>query len=249
MNRYPKLVARIERSEMRVGRSRISLRSIRATIVVAAACGAAIALAQPAPTPPQPKQPPQQQQPQQKLTIGFVEIDGDPRYEPIQGSDRIVLKTRAHPFTGAAVGIDEAAALARVLKTDFALERITVKCPEEVAPAVKQAISRDIHFFLVDAPAEAFKPLADAIHDTDALAFNISADDDSLRRNLCSADVVHTFPSLAMRMDGLVQYLVSRKWRDYLVLEGPAKPDAAAAKAFEASAKKFGARIVAHQNF
>jgi ABC transporter substrate binding protein (PQQ-dependent alcohol dehydrogenase system) len=200
-----------------------------------------MALAQPAPPP--------QQQPQQKLTIGFVEIDGDPRHEPIQGSDRIVLKTRAHPFTGAEVGIDEAAALARVLRTNFALERITVKSAEEVSPAVTQALSRDIHFFLVDAPAEAFKPLAAAIHGADALAFNTSADDDSLRRDLCAAEVVHTIPSLAMRMDGLVQYLVSRKWRDYLVLEGPAKPDAAAAKAFEASAKKFGARIVAHQSF
>ena len=207
-----------------------------------------MALAQQGPTP-QPKQPPQQQQPQQKLTIGFVEIEGDPRYEPIQGSDRIVLKARAHPFTGAEVGIDEAAALTRVLRTDFALERITVKSAEEVAPAVTQAIGRNIHFFLVDAPAEAFKPLAAAIRGADALAFNVSAGDDTLRRDLCTAEFVHTIPSLAMRMDGLVQYLVSRKWRDYLVLQGPAAPDAAAAKAFEASAKKFGARIVAHQNF
>jgi ABC transporter substrate binding protein (PQQ-dependent alcohol dehydrogenase system) len=52
-----------------------------------------------------------------------------------------------------------------------------------------------------------------------------------------------------MLMDGLVQYLVSRKWRDYLVLEGPAPADAVAAKAFESSAKKFGSRIAAHQNF
>jgi ABC transporter substrate binding protein (PQQ-dependent alcohol dehydrogenase system) len=220
---------------------------IASAVIVASAAG--FALAQQSPTP-QPKQPPPpQQQPQQKLTIGFVEIDGDPRYEPIQGSDRIVLKTRAHPFTGAEVGIDEAAALTRVLRTDFALERITVKSAEEVAPAVTQAIGRNIHFFLVDAPAEAFKPLAAALHGADALAFNVSAGDDTLRRDLCTAEVVHTIPSLAMRMDGLVQYLVSRKWRDYLVLQGPAAPDAAAAKAFEASAKKFGARIVAHQNF
>jgi ABC transporter substrate binding protein (PQQ-dependent alcohol dehydrogenase system) len=219
---------------------------MRATVALAAACLATIALAQQPPARPAPPPP---QQPQQKLTIGFVEIDGDPRYEPIQGSDRIVLKTRAHPYTGAEVGIDEAAALSRVLRTDFALERITVKSAEEVAPAVTQALSRNIHFFLVDAPAEAFKPLAAAIRGSDALVFNVSAGDDSLRRDLCSAEIVHTIPSLAMSMDGLVQYLVSRKWRDYLVLEGPVQPDAAAAKAFEGSAKKFGARIVANQHF
>jgi ABC transporter substrate binding protein (PQQ-dependent alcohol dehydrogenase system) len=249
MSRFWNFVARIDPRESggKSGTAAPAFRksAMRATAAILSACAAGIALAQQPPARPAP----QPQQPQQKLSIAFVEIEGDPRYEPIQGSDRIVLKTRAHPFTGAEVGIDEAAALTRVLRTDFALERITVKSAEEVAPAVTQALSRNIHFFLVDAPAEAFKPLAAAIRGADALVFNVSSGDDSLRRDLCSAEIVHTIPSLAMRMDGLVQYLVSRKWRDYLVLEGPAQPDAAAAKAFEASAKKFGARIVAHQHF
>ena len=78
-------------------------------------------------------------QPQQKLTVGFVEIEGDPRHEPIRAYERLVLKLREHPYAGAQVGIEEAAALSRVLKTDFALERITVKSPAEVATAVTQA--------------------------------------------------------------------------------------------------------------
>ena len=226
--------------------SRISLRSIRAAIgIVLLACAAGRALSQPAPPPAQ-----QPQQAQQKLTIGFVEIDGDPRYEPIRGFERLVLKAPEHPFTGAQVGIDEAQALSRVLKTDFALERITVKSVAEVAPAVLGALEgRNIHFFLVDVPAEAFKPLAAAVRGRDALLFNVSTPDDSLRRELCAPEFVHTMPSQAMLMDGLVQYLVSRKWRDYLVLQGPAPADDLKTKAFENSAKKFGARIVAHQNF
>jgi ABC transporter substrate binding protein (PQQ-dependent alcohol dehydrogenase system) len=214
----------------------------RATVALIAACAAtAIALAQPA-------SPPAAQP--QKLTIGFVDIEGDPRYEPIQGSDRIVLRTREHPVTGAQVGLDEAQALTRVLKTDFALERITVKSAADVAGAVQQALeTRAIHFFLVDAPADAYKALAATVKGRDALIFNVSADDDTLRRDLCAAEMVHVIPSLAMRMDGLVQYLISKKWRDYLVLQGPAPADVVAAKAFENSAKKFGSRIVAHQNF
>ena len=202
-------------------------------------------MAQPAPPPAQ-----QPQQPQQKLTIGFVDIEGDPRYEPIKGFERLILKTREHPFAGAEVGIDEAQALTRVLKTDFVLERITVKSADAVAPAVQQALEgRNIHFFLVDAPAPAFKPLAAAVRGRDALVFNVSAADDSLRRELCAAELVHTMPSRAMLMDGLLQYLVSKKWRDLLVLQGPAAADEMQSKAFENSAKKFGARIVAHQNF
>src|SRR5215813_8217814 len=97
---------------------------------------------------------------QPKITIGFVEIAGDPRHEPIRAYERLVLKTREHPYAGAQVGVDEAAALSRVLKMDFALDRITVKSAEEITPAVTQALDRDIRFFLIDAPAEAFKPLA-----------------------------------------------------------------------------------------
>ena len=104
--------------------------------------------------------------------------------------ERLILKTREHPFAGAQVGIDEAQALTRVLKTDFALERITVKSPAEVAPAVHAGDgARGIHFFLIDAPAEAFKPLAAAVRGRDVLLFNVSAPDDSLRRDLCAARV------------------------------------------------------------
>jgi ABC transporter substrate binding protein (PQQ-dependent alcohol dehydrogenase system) len=186
----------------------------------------------------------------QRITIGFIEIEGDPRHEPLRAYERLVLKTREHPFPGAQVGIDEAAALQRVLKIDFALERITVKSAAEVAPAVTKAMAeRNMTFFIVDAPAEAFKPLAAAVRGRDVLLFNATAPEDSLRREVCAREIVHTIPSYAMYMDGLTQHLISRKWRDYLVLQGPQPADALMAKAFEASAKKYGARIVAKKEF
>jgi ABC transporter substrate binding protein (PQQ-dependent alcohol dehydrogenase system) len=188
--------------------------------------------------------------PAAKITIGFVEIEGDPRHEPLKAYERLVLKTREHPFAGAQVGIEEAQAIARVLKIDFALERITVKSTAEIAPAVVQALeARNIRFFIVDAPAEAFKPLATAVRDRNVLLFNATAPEDSLRREVCAHEIVHTLPSLAMSMDALTQHLVSRKWRDFLVLHGPLPADALMTKAFEASVKKLGARIVGKKEF
>jgi len=188
--------------------------------------------------------------PRQHVVIGYVDIEGDPRYEPVRAYERLILKTRDHPFPGAQIGIDEAQALVRVLNTDFALERITVKAPDQVAGAVTEAMTgRGIKFFLIDAPAEAFKPLAAAVKGRDVLLFNVSAPDDSLRRDVCAREMVHTIPSLAMSMDALMQYLVSHKWRDLLVFEGPLPADAQRTNAFVRSAQKFGARIVARQRF
>src|SRR5688572_25329678 len=168
-----------------------------------------------------------QELPQPRVAIAVVDIEGDPRHEPIRAYERMILKTREHPFAGAQVGIDEAQALTRALKIDFALERITVKSAEALAPAVIQAReARGIHFFIVDAPAETFRPLAAAVKGRDLLLFNATAPEDWLRRELCAREVVHTLPSLAMTTDGLMQHLVSRKWRDILVLQGPAAADA-----------------------
>src|SRR5438270_12372008 len=213
-------------------RARQPLRAAMAAAIFAGV--AATAFAQSPPTP----------QPPARVTIGFVEVEGDPRHEPLRAYERLILKAREHPFAGAQVGIDEAAALVRVLRTEFKLERITVKSAAEVAPAVMKAQADGINFVIVDAPAEAFKPLAAAVKGRDVLLFNATAPEDSLRREVCAREIVHTLPSLAMSMDGLIQHLVSHKWRDYLVLRGPLPADALMSNAFEASAKKLGGRIV-----
>ena len=184
--------------------------------------------------------------PRQQIRIGFVEIENDPRYEPIRAYERIVLKTRDPPFIGAVVGIDEAGALARVLKVDFKLERITAKSAAEIPAAVLAALGGGTHFFLIDAPADAYKPLAAALRGRDALLFNASEPDDALRRDMCAAEFVHVYPSRAQLMDGLAQFVVSRKWRDLLLFQGPAAADATMTAAFAHSAQKFGARIVAN---
>jgi ABC transporter substrate binding protein (PQQ-dependent alcohol dehydrogenase system) len=193
--------------------------------------------------------PTQQAASPQHVKIAFVQVDGDPRYAPIRASDRIILKAPEHPFVGAEVGIDEAAPLIRLLNTDFTLDRIVAKSSADVAPAVLQAASAGTHFFLIDAPTDAYRPLAAAVRGRDLLLFNVSEPDDALRRELCAAEFVHVYPSRAQLMDGLVQYVVSRKWTSLLELQGPSPDDAAMATAFEHSVQKFGAHIVARRKF
>ena len=104
-------------------------KSIAALLMVLMLIGVAEkAPAQPAPSAPAAPPPAAAAAARQRIVIGYVDIEGDPRYEPVRAYERLVLKTRDHPFPGAQVGIDEAQALARVLNT-VALDRITVKAP------------------------------------------------------------------------------------------------------------------------
>src|SRR5262245_38801696 len=81
------------------GEGRNSWRGLSAAFNAAVifVCGASIACAQ------SPSQP--------RMTIGYVEVAGDARYEPVTGFGRLVLKHRERPFAGAQVGLDEAQAL------------------------------------------------------------------------------------------------------------------------------------------
>lgn len=183
-----------------------------------------------------------------KLPIAYVEVDDDPRYEPIRATERIILKAPHRPFHGAQVAIDDAAALARVTRTTVALERITA-APGKAGEAIAKARAAGFSLFLLDLPAVEVKAAAEALKGSPALAFNVSAEDDELRRQMCSPEIVHVVPSLAMRADALVQHLISRKWRELLLLEGPHASDAAFSAAIQRSAKKYGARLAAHTKF
>ena len=184
-----------------------------------------------------------------RVPIVYVELADDQRYEPVRAYGRVVLEARDHPFAGAQAGLEDARALSRSSGAEHQLSRVTARSAQEMSAAVLKAVDEGVNFFLVDAPADVLRVVAAAVKGRDVLLFNVSAPEDSLRRDLCAREVVHTMPSRAQLMDGLTQFLVSRKWRDYLVLRGPRPGDLEMAAAFERSAKKFGARIVATRDF
>ena len=160
--------------------------------------------------------------PRQQIRIGFVEIENDPRYEPIRAYERIVLKTRDPPFIGAVVGIDEAGALARVLKVDFKLERITAKSRSRDSGS-RACGTRWRYAFFPD--RRAGRRIQAARRGCCAGAMRCCSTSPNrtmryaatyARRN--SSTSIRAAPSL---WTGLLQFVVSRKWRDILVLRRP----------------------------
>ncbi len=183
-------------------------------------------------------------------TIGFIELQNDPRHESLVAHARALLRRRGPPFDGARLGLEDSDQAQRMANVQISLDRQVVTSPDEAVTAIKQAReSKGARFFLVDVPSSVWKPLLDALRNENILLFNISESDDWLRGAGCAANAVHTMPSQAKLSDALAQYLVSRSWRNILILEGPKAEDGVFAQSFAAAAKKFGARIVAHRKF
>lgn len=179
------------------------------------------------------------------LVVGYVDIADDPRHTNLTASGGIVLRTRGHPLDGAKVAMGDLAAIGRALNVEFSL--VTARAGGLAAfvdTVTKLRNDSGARMIFLDGPAAAIRATADAIDGRDALLFNVSAEDDELRGRACSAHLMHLIPSLAMRTDAIAQFLVARRWRNVLALEGESLADAAFVSAFERSAKRFGARIV-----
>lgn len=184
------------------------------------------------------------------LAIGYLEIEGDPRYEAPRAYAGIEVRPRFRPVDGALLSMRESRIIGRALNVDFSLERAAAETADILSREMDR-LNRDmgVEFFLVDAAAGVLRALAAHAKGRDILIFNVSDRDNSLRATSCSANLMHTIPSRAMLTDAMAQFLVASRWSDILVLKGEFPEDAEIADSFRASAGKFGLDLVDTRDF
>jgi ABC transporter substrate binding protein (PQQ-dependent alcohol dehydrogenase system) len=183
------------------------------------------------------------------FVIAYVQQADDPFYAAVRAYPGLHLVQRFRPIDGARAAIRESAVPGRRLGLDFRLVEITLGEGEDAATAIAAAAAEGTGVFILDLPLESMLKAATALEDRDVLLLNVRHDAVALRAETCPRRLFHTIPSLDMRSDALAQHLRARGWLDVLLLEGPAAADAAYSAAFQASARKFGLRIVAVRPF
>lgn len=184
------------------------------------------------------------------FAIGYLEIEGDVRYEAPRAYAGIDVRPRQRPLDGAELSIRESKIIGRALGLIFSLERAHA----DTAAGLAQEMGRlhddmGINYFLADAAAEVLPILSDYAGDRDILLFNLSAPDDTLRAEACAANTLHVIPSRAMLADAMAQFLVARRWDDILILQGEFPEDAALSQAFQAAAQKYGLTVSGVRDF
>ena len=184
-----------------------------------------------------------------ELLIGYVALKKDPRYTVKRRFARYLTEALGSPYVGAKVAIEESKFVGSAVGVEFRLKRRRAKSEGRLVRSALRLVDDGAKYILVDAPAALVDEVARATQDMDVLLFNITARDDVLRQAQCRSHLLHVIPSHAMTTDALVQYLISKKWREVLVLTGPRPEDAQLTAAFERSATRFGVRIVERRPF
>ncbi|MDD9984261.1 MAG: ABC transporter substrate-binding protein, partial [Gammaproteobacteria bacterium] len=185
----------------------------------------------------------------EELLIGYVALKKDPRYTVKRRFARYLTEALGSPYVGAKVAIEESKFVGSAVGVEFKLKRRRAKSEGRLVKSALKLVDDGARYILVDAPAHLVDEVARATKDLDVLLFNITARDDVLRQEQCRSHLLHVIPSHAMTTDALVQYLISKKWREVLVLTGPRPEDEQLTAAFERSAKRFGVEIVEQRPF
>lgn len=172
------------------------------------------------------------------LRAAILRVDA-PRPMPIS---RLDLPPEDLGFAGGILGTADNATTGRFTGQTFVTT--TVRATPDTVDAEMQKILTDaVPFIIIIADAPTTVRLADMAGDR-ALIFNASATSDKLRNADCRANMLHVAPSDSMKTDAVAQFLVWKRWSDWLLIEGSHPEDTALADAYRRSAKKFGAKIV-----
>jgi ABC transporter substrate binding protein (PQQ-dependent alcohol dehydrogenase system) len=150
---------------------------------------------------------------------------------------------------GARLALEDNNTTGKFLNQKFSLEKMHIRDGDDPVAVVAQLADRGISLFVVDLGADALLKVADAGRPRGLVFFNAGAIDDGLREEDCRPNVIHTAPTRSMLADGLAQYLVVKRWRQWLLVVGSHDPDKLFAQALRRAAARFGARIVQERVF
>jgi ABC transporter substrate binding protein (PQQ-dependent alcohol dehydrogenase system) len=149
---------------------------------------------------------------------------------------------------GAKLGIADDNTTGRFLNQTFKMDVLEGNVDDLIKGATEKAAAGDA-FIIADMEPDSLLKFADALKDKPALIFNVGNPDDRLREEDCRANVMHTAPTRTQLADALAQYLVWKRWPNWLMVVGPSPNDQLLAEAYRRAAKKFGAKIVEERQF
>jgi ABC transporter substrate binding protein (PQQ-dependent alcohol dehydrogenase system) len=179
------------------------------------------------------------------LTVGVLGLDDDARYQARRLEHNYPGQPSGRPLAAAALAVEESALEVQQAGHKLVLQSFMASSIAELPRALAQLKAAKVQHVLLDLPDEAIKAVLERAPAAlgPAMLFNIGSGADALRGSACADNLLHTYPSEAMRSDALAQFLAARSWGQALVLYGPRPQDLLQLEAFLRSAKRYGVKV------
>jgi ABC transporter substrate binding protein (PQQ-dependent alcohol dehydrogenase system) len=145
---------------------------------------------------------------------------------------------------GARLGIADDETTGHFTGQSFTLTETVVPENGDVAAGFRELAAKGIRLIVTDLAAPELLSVAGMPETAGITFFDAGSADDRLRGEDCRPNILHLLPSRAMLADALVQYLVTKRWQNLLLVVGHGEGDRELAGDIRHAALKFQARIV-----
>jgi len=156
----------------------------------------------------------------------------------------IIDEPKDSGLSGAKLAIIDSNKTARFMKQKYILQSKVSKKHEELINKFETFVKKGKVYIILNVQELLFKKLITHPMAKKVLFINAGNTSSALRINICQKNVLHTIASDAMLYDALTQFLIKRRWKDWLVLSGKKTKDLEILAAIKRSAKRFGANII-----
>ncbi|GLO72832.1 branched-chain amino acid ABC transporter substrate-binding protein [Phaeobacter inhibens] len=173
-----------------------------------------------------------------ELSVGYLRV-AVPRPATLSNLDVIPENLG---LAGAETGLEDNLTTGKFLKQTYVLSANAVFAEDDPIATAQDMLAQS-PYLILDAPRDVLLQIADLPGAQNALIFNATAPDVTLRDADCRANVLHSLPSHAMRTDALAQILVKKRWTDLVMIEGTYPEDTAYAEALRRSLTKYGLKL------
>ncbi|MEJ1160805.1 ABC transporter substrate-binding protein [Prosthecomicrobium sp. N25] len=179
-----------------------------------------------------------------ELTVGIISQKPPP--PPIYDQDPL---PEDHGIAGGRLAVRDSNTTGRLVGQSFKLEEVVIEEDGDPVAAFAELTAKGLQFIVLNLPADKVLKVSDAAKGKEITLFNAGAQEDALRGENCRDNVMHVAPSRSMLTDSLAQYLVWKRWRNWLVIYGPHPGDQAYLGEVRRAAKKFAGKIVAEKEW
>jgi ABC transporter substrate binding protein (PQQ-dependent alcohol dehydrogenase system) len=164
-----------------------------------------------------------------KRSLPLTYLDQPPQDEGIQG---------------ARLGIADNDTTGHFSGQSYELAEVIVPEDGDVGAGLRELTAKGVRLIVADLGAPQLLSVAGAPEAVGVTFFDTGSVDDRLRGEDCRPNILHLLPSRAMLADALVQYLVTKRWQNLLLVVGHGDGDREFAGDIRHAAQKFQAHIV-----
>lgn len=174
------------------------------------------------------------------LTIPIVYVARDE--EPHIPLSLLDLPADKEGLLGVQLGLNDNQTTGDFLGHKYILHEAIVKADETIEDVVASLDVGEATVMVADLLADDLLALSAAY--PQSLIVNTRATDDRLRNQDCRANVLHVAPSRTMLADGLIQFLVWKRWDELVLVTGRHEEDKLYAEALRGSVQRYGLTLV-----